>query len=95
MDNDEKLSFQDFEIRENPCSSVAFCFCFFERSPKMAVPTRTSVAPSSTATMKSFVIPMESCGSFRSNSFSSASRNSRNCTKKVRDGFRFFGERRN
>jgi len=28
-------------------------------SPKIAVPTRTSVAPSSTATGKSFVIPME------------------------------------
>src|SRR5437773_7894607 len=49
----------------------------FDLSPKMAVPTRTSVAPSSTAIGKSFVIPMESCGSLRSNSFSYASRNSR------------------
>src|SRR2546423_11443006 len=30
-------------------------------SPKIAVPTRTSVAPSSTATGKSCVIPIDSC----------------------------------
>src|SRR6266536_596704 len=59
------------------------------RSPKIAVPTRTSVAPSSTAIGKSFVIPMESCGSLRSNSFSYASRNSRNPTKYFRDASAF------
>ena len=32
------------------------------RFPKIAVPTRTSVAPSSIATGKSSLIPMESCG---------------------------------
>ena len=31
-----------------------------EERPKMAVPTRTSVAPSSTATSKSWLMPMDS-----------------------------------
>src|SRR5438132_312418 len=56
-----------------------------ERSPKIAVPTRTSVAPSSTAIGKSFVIPMDRWGSFTSNSFSSTARNSRSRTKDFRD----------
>ena len=32
------------------------------RRPKMAVPTRTMVAPSSMATSKSWLMPMERCG---------------------------------
>src|SRR6266404_3679739 len=52
-----------------------------ERSPKIAVPMRTSVAPSSTAIGKSFVIPMDRWGSLTSNSFSSAARNLRSRTK--------------
>src|SRR5262245_19837227 len=60
-------------------------FCRLGRSPKIAVPTRTRVAPSSTAIQKSCVMPMERCGSFTLNSFSSESRSSRSCTKNFRD----------
>jgi hypothetical protein len=48
------------EICENQCSSVAKSFFSLDRSPKIAVPMRTSVAPSSTAIGKSCVMPMES-----------------------------------
>src|SRR5207248_905447 len=41
------------EIRETQCSSVAESFFSLDRSPKIAVPTRTSVAPSPTAIGKS------------------------------------------
>ena len=92
---EEKLSFQNSEICDNPCSSVAFFFGFFERSPNIAVPTRTSVAPSSTATEKSLVIPMERCGSLRLNSFFECVAKFAQLHKIFRDAFRFLRERRN
>ena len=51
------------------------------RSPKMAVPTRTIVAPSSTATRKSLLMPIESCGNGKRHSVASLSRSSRRATK--------------
>jgi len=44
------------------------------RSPKIAVPTRTSVAPSSMATSKSCDMPMERVGSATPHFFASSSR---------------------
>ena len=44
------------------------------RGPKRAVPTRTSVAPSSTATAKSWLMPIESSGSGRPKRSASRSR---------------------
>src|SRR5947208_16644531 len=52
-----------------------------ERSPKSAVPTRTSVPPSSTASGQWCVIPRDGWGSLTSNAFSSRPRNSRSPTK--------------
>src|SRR6266436_26123 len=49
------------------------------RGPKIAVPTRTMVAPSSIATSKSPLIPMEQCSS------PAASRSSRSRLKNIRD----------
>src|SRR5438552_18526150 len=80
-----RCGFQNSETREDLCQSVAKCFFGLARSPKIAVPTRTKVAPSSMATTKSFVIPIESWGSLRSNSFSIESRSSRSCAKNLRE----------
>src|SRR5205814_1569782 len=52
------------------------------RGPKIAVPTRTSVAPSSIATSKSPLIPIESCDN--SGAFSCRSRSSRSAAKSGR-----------
>jgi len=51
------------------------------RAPKSAVPTRTSVAPSTMAASKSCDMPMESTGKSWRNCVCKASRNSRNLRK--------------
>ncbi len=59
-------SIDDIELvtisKTHPAEKVRGALHYFLRlrSPKIAVPTRTSVAPSSTARAKSFVIPIES-----------------------------------
>ena len=59
------------------------CFHNLFRFPKIAVPIRTSVAPSSIATSKSPLMPIESSVSFsgRGDLSLSISSNSRNCLK--------------
>jgi menaquinone-9 beta-reductase len=54
---------------------------YFPRSPKIAVPTRTIVAPSAMAIKKSPLIPIESSESGKPDSPANRSRNSRNATK--------------
>ena len=51
------------------------------RSPKIAEPMRTSVAPSSTATSKSWLMPMDSTGNARPSRLLMSSRSSRNLRK--------------
>ena len=55
------------------------------RGPKRAVPIRTSVEPSSTATAKSWLIPIESSGSGRPNCAASWPRSSMSRRKYGRD----------
>ena len=50
---------------ENQCSSVAKSFLSFDRSPKIAVPTRTSVAPSSMPIGKSSSFPSKAAADSR------------------------------
>ena len=66
------------------------------RRPKIAVPTRTIVAPSSIATSKSWLMPIESSAAGRPGSpaATSASRRSRSCRNHGRESSGFSGNGR-
>src|SRR5262245_60848098 len=64
-----------------PPSSDLTSFLAFERGPNSSVPMRTIVAPSSTATSKSLLMPMLKCGNGAPKTFSHCSFNSRSCRK--------------
>ena len=64
-----------------PPTLFSLSYAFTGRGPKMSVPTRTRVAPSSTACTQSPDMPMESSGSLMPRRASRSSRSSRSRAK--------------
>src|SRR5579863_368687 len=64
-------------LKNHAAAARGYANHFFGRSPKIAEPMRTCVAPSSIATSKSWLIPMESSGNLRPNCCSRSSRRRR------------------
>lgn len=69
------------KVSPSPSKSFSLSYAFTGRGPKMSVPTRTRVAPSSTACTQSPDIPIESSGSLMPRRASRSSRSSRSWAK--------------
>lgn len=69
------------KVSPSPSKSFSLSYAFTGRGPKMSVPTRTRVAPSSTACTQSPDIPIESSGSLMPRRASRSSRSSRSRAK--------------